>query len=85
MSNSDILEHICLQSINKLYKRSGKCDDQKKFKDIIEAAMVSTPEGFTYYSTRYTTTPTSVKKPSYRKSLCIFTNISDVKKKNTIR
>ena len=31
----------------KNYKKSGKCDNQQQLKDIIEAAMVSTPEGFT--------------------------------------
>ena len=31
----------------KIYKRAGKWDDQQQFKDILEAAMVSTPEGFT--------------------------------------
>ena len=30
-------------------------------------------------------TPTPVKKPSARKSLCIFTNILDVKKKTSTR
>ena len=25
---------------------AGKCDDQQQYKAIIEAAMVSTPEGF---------------------------------------
>ena len=44
--------------------------------------MVSTPEGFTNNSPRYPMTPTPVKKPSARKSLCLFTNILDVKKKN---
>ena len=33
-----------------LYKQAGKWDDQQQFKDIIEAAMVSTPEGLTVYS-----------------------------------
>ena len=30
----------------KKYKQAGKFDDQQQFKDIIEAAMVSTTEGF---------------------------------------
>ena len=33
--------------IKKLYKTAGKCDDQQQYKDIIEAEMVSTPEGGT--------------------------------------
>ena len=28
----------------KLYKQAGKYDNQQQFKDILEAAMVSTPE-----------------------------------------
>ena len=47
--------------------------------------MVSTPEGFTNNSPRYPMTPTPVKKTSSRKSLCLLTNILDVKKKTTIR
>ena len=43
--------------------------------------MVSTPEGFTNNSTRSPISPTPVKKPINRKSLCLFTNILDVKKK----
>ena len=46
--------------------------------------MVSTPVGVTNNSTRSPMTPTTVKKPSARKSLCIFTNILDVKKKTNI-
>ena len=41
------------QKHKKLYKHAGKCDNQKQFKDILEAAMVSTPEGFTNDSPRY--------------------------------
>ena len=66
--------------INKLYKQAGKCDNQQQFKDILEADVVSTTEGFNNNSLRSTMTPTTVKKPSARKSMCIFTNILDVKK-----
>ena len=45
-SNNSLNEHKCLENIKKGYKQSGKCDNQQKFKDILEAAMVSTPEGF---------------------------------------
>ena len=31
----------------KVYQHAGKCDDQKNLKDIIDAAILSTPEGFT--------------------------------------
>ena len=42
--------------------------------------MVSTPEWFAYYSPVYPMTSTPVKKPHAWKSLCLFTNILDVKK-----
>ena len=85
MSNGVIFEERCLQKINKLYKQAGKCDDQQQVKDILEADMVSTTEGFNDNSPRSTTTPTPVKKPSDRKSLCIFTDILDVFYTNAIR
>ena len=47
LSNNYIYEHKCLENIKKLYKQASKCDDQQKFKDILETAMVSTPEEFT--------------------------------------
>ena len=68
-----------------MYKQAGKCADQQQFKDIIEAAMVSTPEGLTNDSTTSPTTSTPFKKPHARKSLCLFTNILDVKKKTDTR
>ena len=84
LSNSALFEHIFLQNINKLYQHTGKCDYQQKCKDILEAAMISTPEGFTNNSPRYPMTPTPVNKTSARKSLCLFTNILYVKKKTVI-
>ena len=83
-SNSALLKHRCIKNIKKLYQHDGKCDDQQQFKDILEEAMVSTPEGFTNNSTRFPMTPTQVKKPSARKPLCLFTNILHVKKKTAI-
>ena len=80
LSNNNLYEHKYLENIKKLYKQAGKCDDQQKFNNIIEAAMVSTPEGFTYNSTISPRTSTPVKKLSARKSLCMFTNVLDVKK-----
>ena len=38
-----------------------------KFKDILEAALLYTPEGFTDNSTNMHMTSTPVKKPSARK------------------
>ena len=66
-------------------QHAGKCDDRKQFKDILEAVMVSTTEGITNNSTISTITPTPVKKPSARKSLCLFTNILDVNLKTSNR
>ena len=79
-SNNAIYEHKCLENIKKLYKQAGKCDDQQQFKDILEAAMVSTPEGFANNSPISPRTSSPVKKPSAKKSLCIFTNVFIVKK-----
>ena len=42
--------------------------------------MVSTPEEFTDNSPIYSISSTPIKKPRARKSLCLFTNILDVKK-----
>ena len=70
-SNSAILNKNCLQNINKWYKHAGKCDNQQQFKDIYDAAMVYTTEGFTDNSPRSPMTPTTLKKPSARKSLCL--------------
>ena len=74
-----------LQNINKLYKHSGKCDNQQQFKDICESDMVSTPEGFTNESPISPITSTPVKKPRAGKSLCLFTKILYVKRKTFIR
>ena len=64
-----------------IYQHAGKCDGQQNLKDILDAAVVSTLEGVTDNSTSVPTTSTPVKKPSSCKSLCLFTNIFDVKKK----
>ena len=78
LSNNAIYEHKCLENIKNIYKQAGKCDDQQQIKDILEAAMVSTPEVFTNNSAIAPMTSSPVKKPSAQKSLCIFTNILDV-------
>ena len=52
---------------------------------ILDAAMVLTPEEVAYDSPNVTITSTPVKKPSARKSLCLFTNICDVKNKTAKR
>ena len=72
-------EHRCMNNIKKIYQHAGKCDDQQNLKDIIDAAILSTPEGVTDNSPNVHMTSNPVKKPSARKSLCLFTNILDVK------
>ena len=46
--------------------------------------MVSTPEGFIDNSPISPMNPTTVNKPSARKSLCMFTNVLDANKKNLL-
>ena len=43
LSNNAVYEHKYIENIKKLYKQSGKCDDQQQFKDILEDDMVSNP------------------------------------------
>ena len=44
LSNSSSFENNCLNNVENIYQYAGKCDDQQKCKDILEAAMVSNPE-----------------------------------------
>ena len=65
---------------SKIYKKSGKFDDHQQFKYILETAMVYTPD---YYPTTVLYLPghhRQSKKLSARKSLCMFTNVLEVKK-----
>ena len=78
-------EHRCMNNIKNTYQHEGKSDDRQNLKDILEAALLYTPEGFTDNSTNMHMTSTPVKKPSARKSLCLFTNILDVKPKTEKR
>ena len=50
-----------------IYQHVGKWYDQQHLKDILDDAMVSTPEGVTYNSPNVPMTSTPVKKPSARK------------------
>ena len=68
-----------------IYQRAGKCDDEQNIKDILDTAMVSTPEVVTYVSPIIHKTTTTFKKPSARKSLYLFTKTFDVKKKTAKR
>ena len=63
LSNSAFYEHICLENIKKLYKYSGKCDNQQQYKAIIETAMVSTTEEFTDNSLMLPGSSVTVKIP----------------------
>ena len=72
-------EHRYMNNIKKIYQHAGKFDDQQNLKYIIETALLSTPEGFTDNSPNLPMSSTTVKKPSARKSLCLFTNILAVK------
>ena len=40
-------EHRCMNNIKKIYQHAGKCDDQQNLKNIIDSAILSTPEGVT--------------------------------------
>ena len=40
-------EHKFMNNIKKIYQHADKCDDQQNIKDIIEATILSTPEGVT--------------------------------------
>ena len=78
-------EHRCMNNVKKIYQHAGKCDDQQNLKDILEAALLSTPEVFTANIPNVHMPSTPVKKPSAKKSLCLFTNILDVKPKTSKR
>ena len=70
-----------MNNIKKIYQHAGKRDDQQNLKDILYSAMVSNPEDVTDESSSLPMTSIPVKKSFARKSLCLFTNIFDVKKK----
>ena len=75
-----IYENKCLETIKILFKQASKCDDQQQLKDIIEDAMVFIPGILTDNSAVSPMTSTPINKPLAQKSLCLFTNILDVKK-----
>ena len=62
-------EHRCMNNIKNIYQHTGKCDDQQNLKDIIDAAILSTPERVTYNSNNVHLTSSPVKKSSAQKSL----------------
>ena len=81
LSNSGLFEHRCLQKTKKFYQHAGNFGNQQQFKDILEAYMLSTPKGSNNNSPRSSVSPPTHNKPSAIKSLCIFTNVLDVKNK----
>ena len=74
-----------MKNIKNIYQHSCKCDYQQNLKNIIYAAMVSTPEGVIDNIPNAPMTTMSFKKPSASKSLYIFTNILDIKPKKAKR
>ena len=79
--NMSTFEHNFMNNIKKIYQHAGKFYDQQNFKDVINAFMVSTPDGVIDKSPNVPMTSTPVQKPSASKSLCLFTNIFNVKNK----
>ena len=84
LSNCSLYELRCLENINKLFKNSGKRDYKKKHRKILEATMVSTPEGFTDNSKMTPNPYVSKKNPSAIKSLRQFSETLDVKHKTAV-
>ena len=78
-------EHKWMNNIKNIYQHAGKCNDQQKLKDIIDDAILSPPDGVKDSSPNVHMTSTPVKKPSARKSLCLFTNILYVQPKTSKR
>ena len=75
LSNNVLYEKKSLEIIKNLYKQSGKWNEHKQFKYILDTDMISTTEVFTDEIPIYPMTSTPVKKKSAIKSLCLFTNI----------
>ena len=53
-----------MNNITNIYQHAGKCDDQQNLKDVLDAAMVSTPEEITDNRPSLPMTQTTVKKLS---------------------
>ena len=51
-----------MNNIKNIYQHAGKCDDQQKLKDIIDDAILSTPEGVIDNSPNVHMTSKTVKK-----------------------
>ena len=62
-------EHRCMNNIKNIYQHAVKCDDEQNITDIIDVAMVSTPE---------LVTDNSPNVPITSTPLCLFTKILNV-------
>ena len=80
LSNSAMYELSCLENVKKLYKYSGKCDDQQQYKAIIKAAKIYTTKNLTENLPIDVDTLETLKNPGARKSLSQFLELLDVKK-----
>ena len=77
-------KHRCLENIKKLYTSVVKYDDQHQYKAIIEAALVSTTDIFTDNNPMSPEPSITVRNPSARKPIRLFTEVLYVKKKTGV-
>ena len=73
-----------MEKIKKLWKASGKFDDQQQYKAIIKAEIISTPKKFIDNSKISPIQSVIVKNPRARKSLHQFLEALDVKPKTDV-
>ena len=64
-------EHRCMNNLKKINQHADKCDDQQNIKDIIDAAILSNPEGYIDKNPNMPMPSTPVNKPSVR-NYCVF-------------
>ena len=83
--NTSYFEHKCMKNIKNIYQHRSKCGDQNKLNNILDADMLSSPWRVIDDSPNVSMTSAPVKKPIDSKSLCLFTNILDVKQKTEKR
>ena len=84
LSKSAMYEHRYLENIKKLYKSAWKYDDQQQWKAILETAMISTTEWFTYNSPMSLSQYATAKNTSARKSFCQFLYTLEVKHETAV-
>ena len=85
LSNSAIYKHKFMENIIKLYTYAGKWNDQEHYKAIIVLTLLSTPERFTDNNPISPGSSVTVQNTIARKSLHLFNEVLDVKKKTAIR